>query len=81
MAELTDAVVKQVAGGLIPRRVGQEKLGFSPSEIDRMTALFAQEGIVSEATAMTPPPGFEVPDEPLEEEPAPTNPEDALVGA
>ncbi len=80
LAELTDATIKQVAAGLIPRRVGQERLGYSPSEIDRMDALFAQEGIVTEATAMTAPPGFEVPDEPLEEEPAPANPDEALVG-
>lgn len=80
LAELTDATIKQVAAQLIPRRVGQEKLGYSPSEIDRMDALFAQEGIVAEASAMTPPPGFDVPEEPLAEEPAPANPDEALVG-
>lgn len=81
LAELTDATIKQFTAGLIPRRVAQEQLGKSPTEIDRMDALFAQEGIVGEATAMTPPPGFEVPEEPLEEEPAPANPEETLVDA
>ena len=49
LAELTDATIKQHADGLIPRRVAQEKLQFSPSEIDRMDALFAQEGLVADA--------------------------------
>lgn len=81
MAELTDSVLKLKAGEIYPLRVAREELGKSPSEIDRMEALDAQEGIVSEARSMAPPPGFEVPEEPLEEEPAPANPEETLVGA
>jgi hypothetical protein len=84
LAELTDAVIKQKAAGLIPTRVAQEKLGFSPTEIDRMDALFAQEGIVAEAAAMVQPGPevpLDVPEEPLLEEAAPANPEEALTGA
>jgi hypothetical protein len=53
LAELTDATIKQHAAQLIPRRVAQEKLGYSPSEIDRMDALFAQEDLVADAVAAT----------------------------
>lgn len=49
LAELTDATIKQHAAQLIPRRVAQERLGYSPSEIDRMDALFAQEDLVADA--------------------------------
>lgn len=55
LAELTDATIKQYAAGLIPRRVAQERLGFSPSEIDRMAALFAQEELVADARAAVEP--------------------------
>lgn len=85
LAELTDATIKQHASQLIPRRVAQEKLGFSPTEIDRMDALFAQETIVAEAVSMAGAPvesePLDVPEAPLEEEPAPANPDEALVGA
>lgn len=49
LAELTDATIKQHAAGLIPRRTAQEKLGYSPSEIDLMDALFAQEALINDA--------------------------------
>lgn len=49
LAELTDATIKQFAAGLIPRRVAQEKLQYSPSEIDRMVALFAGDELVADA--------------------------------
>ena len=49
LAELTDATIKQFAAGLIPRRVAQEKLQYSPSEIDRMVGLFAGEELVADA--------------------------------
>lgn len=57
LAELTDATIKQHAAGLIPRRTAQEKLGYSPSEIDLMDALFAQEALIADARgAVAPPP-------------------------
>lgn len=73
LAELTDATIKQVAAGLIPRRVGQEKLGYSPTEIDRMDSLFAQEALVADArTAVETEP--EVTEAVAEELQAPTEP-------
>ncbi len=55
LAELTDSIIKQKAAELIPRRVAQEKLGYSPSEIDRMDALFAEEALVADAMTATVP--------------------------
>lgn len=37
IAQLTDAVVKQVQAGLISREEGLRKLGYSPQEIERMS--------------------------------------------
>lgn len=62
LAELTDATIKQHAARLIPRRVAQEELGYSPTEIDRMDSLFAQEDLVAEAQA-----AVEQPEETAEE--------------
>lgn len=51
LAEETDAYIKQHAAGLIPRRVAQERLGYSDSEINRMDRLFAGEALVADAQA------------------------------
>ena len=67
MAELTDAVIKQYGAQLIPRKVALERLGYSPSEIARMDAAFAQEQLVAEAQA-------------LATQAAPAAPEPALEG-
>ena len=63
LGELTDAVIKQHAAGLIPRKVALEKLGYSPTEIERIERTFAQEQLVVEAQRL------------LTEEPDPVNPE------
>lgn len=47
--ELTDGVIKQKAAEIIPLRVSREMLGYSPSEIERMEVLDAQEALVREA--------------------------------
>jgi hypothetical protein len=49
LAEQTDSVIKLHAAGIIPRRVAQERMDFTDSEIDRMDALFAQEDLVASA--------------------------------
>lgn len=53
MGELTDAVIKQHQAGLIPQRVALERLGYSPTEIDRITRLRTQDQLVADAVAMT----------------------------
>jgi hypothetical protein len=54
MGELTDAVIKQVAAGILPIKVAREDLGKSPSEIERMERLDAQAALVAEAMAPQP---------------------------
>lgn len=49
LAEQTDSVIKLHAAKIIPRRVAQERMDFTDSEIDRMDALFAQEELVEDA--------------------------------
>jgi hypothetical protein len=49
LAELTDAVIKQKAAGIIPTRVARERLGYSPPEIDRMERLETQEQLLLDA--------------------------------
>lgn len=56
LGELTDAVIKQKTAGLIPTRVAREKLGYSPSEIERMERLEVQEALVRDAAAAVTPP-------------------------
>ncbi|HLU95320.1 MAG TPA: phage portal protein [Thermobifida alba] len=53
LAELTDSMIKQVAAGIIPIRVAQERLGYSPSEIARMAALQAQEALLADVRQQT----------------------------
>lgn len=52
MAELTDAVIKQHAAELIPRRVALERLGYSPNEIDRIARLHAQDALLRDAQTL-----------------------------
>lgn len=57
LAELTDAVIKQHQARLIPTRVAQERLGYTPSEIDRMERLGLQEAVLADvARALEPAP-------------------------
>lgn len=49
LSELTDAVIKQHAAQLIPTQTAQEMLGKSPSEIELMKSLFAQEALINDA--------------------------------
>ncbi len=70
LAELSDAVIKQVQVGLLPKRTAREKLQYSPSEIERMELLDAQEDLVRDTQA-----ALEQPEEPVQppgasEEPA-----------
>lgn len=51
LAELTDAVVKQVQTGIIPIPTAREKIGYSPSEIERMELFDAQAALVANAQA------------------------------
>lgn len=69
LAELTDAVIKQYQTGLIPLRVAQEKLGFSPSEISRMESMRLQEQMLAELAgeALGEAPLDEGTEEPVEE--------------
>ena len=53
--EIADSVAKLVTAGLIPLRTGQERLGYSPAEIEQMDALFAQERLMSEAMSLLAP--------------------------
>lgn len=55
LAEQTDAIIKQFGAKLIPRRVAQERLGYSPDEIQRMEADFAQEELVDAARQLLQP--------------------------
>lgn len=55
MGELTDAIIKQVQTGILPIKVAREKLGNSPSEIERMERLDAQASLVADAQAMNQP--------------------------
>jgi len=81
LAELTDSVIKQFAAEIIPKRVAREEMGHSPSAIDRMELLDAQEALVNDLRAEledaepeAPPAGDqETPPEPAEtaEEPVP----------
>lgn len=52
MAELTDAVIKQHAAKLIPRRVALERLGYSPTEIDRIARLYAQDALLADVQGL-----------------------------
>lgn len=49
LGEQTDSVIKLHAAKIIPRRVAQERMDFTDSEINRMDALFAQEELVEDA--------------------------------
>lgn len=60
-AELVDGVIKLTASQLIPRRVGQEMIGQSPSEIERSEALFAQQDLVADARNAVEEPAEEAP--------------------
>jgi hypothetical protein len=51
LAELTDATIKQLVAGIIPVRVAQERLGFSPTEIERMATMLAAEKLIADAQA------------------------------
>jgi hypothetical protein len=53
--ELTDGVIKQKAAEIIPLRVAREQLGYSPSEIQRMETLDAQEALVRDAQSLNQP--------------------------
>lgn len=55
--ELTDGVIKQKAAEIIPLRVAREMLGYSPSEIQRMEVLDAQEALVRDAQTAAEPAG------------------------
>lgn len=83
MAELTDAVIKQVAANLIPPRVALEDLGRSPDEIERIERIKLAEGILAEAAGMVEqqPAAPEIPelDADLTAEPAPENPAPELA--
>lgn len=64
LAELTDSVIKQKAAGLIPTRVARERLGYSPSEIERMERLDLQETMLADVQqAQTPTESLETPPE------------------
>lgn len=47
VAQLTDAVVKEVQAGLISREAALEKLGYSPEAIDRILAQSASESFLT----------------------------------
>lgn len=47
VAQLTDAVVKEVQAGLISREAALEKLGYSPEAIDRILAQSAEESFLT----------------------------------
>jgi hypothetical protein len=75
LAELSDAVIKQFGAGIIPKRVAREVIGHSPSAIERMELLDAQEDLVRDTQAALEQPeepvaGEEVPEEPAAEEEA-----------
>lgn len=53
MGETTDAVIKQLAAGIITVRVAQERLGYSPAEISRMATDLAQERLLVEVESLT----------------------------
>jgi hypothetical protein len=61
LGELTDSVIKQHAAGLLPQRGAREKMGYSPTEIDRFEAMDAGEALVREAQEAV------EPEEPAEE--------------
>lgn len=69
LAELSDAVIKQVQVGLLPKRTAREKLQYSPSEIERMELLDAQEDLVRDTQA-----ALEQPEEPEQPPEAPGEP-------
>jgi hypothetical protein len=46
-AQLTDAVTKEVAAGLISREAALEKLGYTPTAIDRILAQSAEEAFLT----------------------------------
>lgn len=78
LAELTDATIKQYQAGVIPLKVAQERLGYSPTEIERMQRLLAGDRVLADAAAAVELPTGE---EELEEVEAPANPAEELVGA
>jgi len=51
LAELTDAIIKQVQAGITPIPVAREKLGNSPSEIERMELFDTQTALVADTQA------------------------------
>ena len=56
LAEVTDAMGKQIAQLGIPKRIGWEKAGYSQVEIQRMEVLSQQEGLQAAALAPATPP-------------------------
>lgn len=52
-AARTDAVIKQFAGGLISLTMAQEKLGYTPQQIQRMATDLVAEGLRQRGVAMT----------------------------
>lgn len=55
-AEITDAVIKQYDGGLIPWEAALEKLGYTQTQIARFSAMRASDALMKEMLAPTPPP-------------------------
>lgn len=51
LAELTDSVIKQKVAGIIPTRIAQERIGYSPTEIERMAPMLAAEQLLAQAAA------------------------------
>lgn len=78
LAELTDATIKQYQAGIIPLRVAQERIGYSPTEITRMQRLLAGDRVLADATAAVELPAGE---DQMEEVEAPASPEPELTSA
>lgn len=79
LAELTDSVIKQVAARILPMRAAREKMGYSPTEIDRMEGMDAQQALVIDAQSAREPTG--APQAPAEESEQAPQPEPAFNGA
>lgn len=55
VGETTDAVIKQLAAGIITVRVAQERLGYTPTEISRMASELVQQRLLAEAEVLIAP--------------------------
>lgn len=73
LAELSDAIIKQFQAEIIPKRVAREEIGHSPSAIERMELLDAQEALVRDTER-----ALERPDEPEPDEETSEEPEEAV---